>query len=262
MRSIRTSMPEILCFHAISDTWKSALAVSVSQFTRTLERYAERGYIGLTFAEAERRRSDETLPPRTLVVTFDDGFASVRKAEPVLRRLGMPATVFVVGAFVSGERPLEWPGITGWLHTQHRDELLCLTEHELRQLRDDGWEIASHSMSHPILTAVAPDRCLHELVSSRAVVTEMVGGCDTVAYPYGAANRQVAALARRAGYLAGCTLTLSHRWDEPLLRPRVAIVGTDSQLRSLLKTSPLALALRRTLPNAVLHRIESARLPT
>ena len=105
----------MLCYHALSAIWRAALAVSPDEFAAQLRYFADRGYVGLTFVEAERRRRTETLPPRTLVVTFDDAFLSVLEARPVLAELGYAATVFVVSGFISGERLLEWDGITEWL---------------------------------------------------------------------------------------------------------------------------------------------------
>ncbi len=206
----------MLCYHALSSSWKSALAVSRDQFTAQVGHFADRGYVGLTFGEAERRRRDQTLPRRTLVVTFDDAFLSILNARPILDELGFAATVFVVSGFVSGERLLQWEGITEWLESEHREELRCLPEAQLRSLRDTGWEIGSHTMTHPLLTALDSETCLRELSSSRDMLRERFGSCETIAYPYGEADARVAELAARAGYFAGCTLTRSLRRDEPL----------------------------------------------
>ncbi len=217
--------------------------------------YAARGYVGLTFVEAERRRRDGTLPARTLVVTFDDAFLSVLEARPILAKLGFPATIFVVGGFLNAGRLLEWPGITEWLESPYRDELRCLPEDELLRLQGEGWEIGSHTMTHPRLTEIDPESCLRELVESRELLAERFGACETVAYPFGLADAQVAALAERAGYLAGCTLTKSLRRDEPLLRPRVAVSGPDGPLRAWLKMSAPGIWLRRALPEQAAERL-------
>ena len=43
------------------------------------------------------------VPPRAVCITFDDGYRSVHDlALPVLRRLGLPATVFVSSGYVGG----------------------------------------------------------------------------------------------------------------------------------------------------------------
>jgi peptidoglycan/xylan/chitin deacetylase (PgdA/CDA1 family) len=238
--------PLVLCYHAISATWSTSLAVSPERFELQLGRFADGGYVGLTFAEAERRRRAGTLPPRSLVVTFDDGFASIAAARPVLERFGYPASVFVVGDFLDSGRLLEWPGIDHWLATEHRDELRPISEAELRQLQGEGWEIGSHTMSHPSLPDLRDEDCLRELTRSRELVAERFGSCVSVAYPYGRVDARVAALGMRAGYAGGCSLTFSHLIDEPLRRPRVAVSGTDRPTREWMKMAPAAVRLRRT----------------
>ena len=252
---MRAVPPLILCYHAISASWDTALAVPLERLELQLRRFAARGYVGLTFEDAERRRQAGTLPPRTLVVTFDDAFASITTARPVLRELGYPASVFVVGDFLESPRPLEWPGIEHWKETEHRSELRMLSEAELSELQGEGWEIGSHTMSHPSLPDLDDDDCLRELVRSRQLIAERFGACSTVAYPYGRADARVASLAARAGYAGACTLTYSHVVDEPMRRPRVAVSGTDSPSSEWAKMAPLTVRLRRTPLASLLGRL-------
>jgi peptidoglycan/xylan/chitin deacetylase (PgdA/CDA1 family) len=242
----KTQPPVILCYHAVSAAWGTSLAVSPERFAAQLERFAERGFVGLTFAEAERSRQARTLPPRSLVITFDDAYASVAAVRPVLARLGYPATAFVVGDFLGSDRLLEWPGIDHWLQTEHRDELRSLSERQLREAAEDGWEIGSHTMTHPCLPDLDDEECLRELECSRELIAGRFESCVSIAYPYGRVDARVAALAARAGYAAGCSLTFSHRQDEPLRRPRVAVSGTDHRAREWAKMSPFSMRVRRT----------------
>ena len=55
----------------------------------------------------ERIRRGNTLPPRALAITFDDGYAdNYRLAFPVLRRLGLTATVYVATGSLADGPPL------------------------------------------------------------------------------------------------------------------------------------------------------------
>jgi peptidoglycan/xylan/chitin deacetylase (PgdA/CDA1 family) len=252
---MRRSPPIVLCYHAISASWPTSLAVSLERFATQLERFVDRGYVGLTFGEAERLRQSNALPPRTLVVTFDDAYASTAAARPVLRRLGLPATVFVVGDFLASGNLLTWPGIEQWSTTPHRDELRPLGIEELRQLQQDGWEIGSHTMRHPSLPDLDDDDCRDELSRSRSTVAELFGSCTSIAYPYGRTDARVAALAARAGYEGGCYLAYSHIVDEPLRRPRVAVSGTDMPVREWAKMAPLPMRLRRSPLASLLGRL-------
>ena len=90
--------------------------------------------------------------PRTLAITFDDGFASVKRhALPVLARLGAPASLFVPTAFPGRRRHLSWPGLESWPDGPSGTEFTLLSWDEIRDLADEGWEIGSHSHSHPRL---------------------------------------------------------------------------------------------------------------
>lgn len=82
--------------------------LGIERFTAQLEWVARR-YTVLPLGEALPRLFDGTLPPRSCALTFDDGYLSNRTlALPVLQRLGLPATVFVVTEMLGTGRAL-WP---------------------------------------------------------------------------------------------------------------------------------------------------------
>jgi peptidoglycan/xylan/chitin deacetylase (PgdA/CDA1 family) len=242
----RPARPLILGYHAVSSTWRTQLAVSEGVLRAQLSYLEARGYVGLTFSEAERRRICGTLPERSVVVTFDDGYASTMRALSVLADFGIPGTVFVVTAFVESGELLSWPGIDHWLRGETVDELRPLSWEQLEELRTAGWEVGSHTATHPLLTR-ADDRLLQtELEVSRAAIESRLGSCSSVSYPYGRADTRVAAAARLARYEAGCTLTFAHPIDEPLLRPRIGMGPTDTHLRLRAQVSRLGRAARRS----------------
>ncbi len=64
-----------------------------------------RDYQVLTLARAVRLRQQARLPPRALVITFDDGYAdNATHALPILQRHGLAATFFVSTGFLDGGR--------------------------------------------------------------------------------------------------------------------------------------------------------------
>jgi peptidoglycan/xylan/chitin deacetylase (PgdA/CDA1 family) len=66
-------------------------------------------YHVLPLSELATRLQAGDLPPRAAAVTFDDGYVdNLEHAAPVLRRLGLPATVFVPSGYVGGEREFWW----------------------------------------------------------------------------------------------------------------------------------------------------------
>ncbi len=234
----------ILSYHGISSNWASPLVVSERVLGEQLSMLRSRGYEGLTFSEWERRRVANELPQRSVVVTFDDGYASTLKAVPILEGLGLPGTVFPVVSFIESGEALCWPGISHWNGTEHEHELGPLDWDQLADLVSAGWEVGSHTLSHPDLIEVDDDVLRAELEDSREAIATRLGSCETIAYPYGHADERVAAAAARAGYLAGCTLSRFHLVDEPYRRPRMSLFLDDSGPRLRLKLSRLASAVR------------------
>lgn len=231
----------VLCYHAVSPSWMASLSVTPEALERQLRSLLRDGWRSASFRDAVLSPST----PRTLAVTFDDAFASVKElALPVLESLDMSATAFVPTAYVSGER-LSWDGIEHWRATPHAGELTPMSWDDLGALADRGWEIGSHTQTHPHLTQVDDERLRAELEGSRDECMRHLGrSCDTIAYPYGDVDERVVAGARMAGYVAGASLS---RWLRPLgphRWPRVGIYSADAAWRFRLKVARPSRALR------------------
>ena len=229
----------VVCYHGVSDRWDSDLAVTTQRLEAQLRLLLSRGWRPTTFDQAV------TAPParKTLAVTFDDGYRSVReRAWPILQRLGVPASVFVPTALVGWSGPLQWEGIEEWLGTPHEEELHPMDWDELRWLAARGWEIGSHTCSHPHLTGTDDATLSFELERSRATLdAHMDRACRSLAYPYGDVDRRVIEAARAAGYATACTLSAVND-AEPLAWPRVGLYDIDHGWRLRAK---LATRLRR-----------------
>jgi len=248
----------VLCYHALSPTWTAALSTTPDRFECQISRLTRRGYRGMTFTEAVA-----SPPPqgRVLAVTFDDAYRSVIElGRPILDHFGLPATVFAPTDFIGAERPLHWSEVDGWLGGPHEHELTLMSWAELQTLRNAGWEIGSHTGSHPRLTGI-DDRALgDELGRSKAACERHLGApCTSLAYPYGDVDARVVAATARAGYLAAAALPEGRLGSrDALVWPRIGIYRLDDDLRFRLKISPAIRRLRSPaapgLPDA-LHRV-------
>jgi peptidoglycan/xylan/chitin deacetylase (PgdA/CDA1 family) len=234
----------VLCYHAVSDAWPSRLAVSRSQLREQLQYLVDRGYEGVTFSEAVTRAGNGN--PR-LAVTFDDGYASLEaNAVPILAELGLPGTVFVPTSYVGSAEPMAWPGIDQWLGTPHRHELAPLDWDGVARLAAAGWEIGSHSHTHPRLTELDDAALAAELSQSRLELERRLQApCRSIAYPYGDLDERVIDAARDAGYVAGAALPPRFYIPRPLAWPRLGIYRRDRLSRFRGKTSRIVRALRR-----------------
>ena len=109
---------------------------------------------------------------RTVAVTFDDAYLSVFElARPILDEVGFPATVFVPTDYPgSPAQPMAWDGIDKWLSGPYERELRPMSWEQLGVLAETGWEIGSHSCSHPRLPSLTDEDLARELIESRSVV--------------------------------------------------------------------------------------------
>lgn len=232
----------VLSYHAVSERWPAALSVTPSRLEAQLRLLLARGYRGRTFAEAVSGGGG-----RVVAVTFDDGFRSVLEhALPVLTRLGLPGTVFVPTDFPGGG-PMAWPGIDGWLKSEHASELQPLSWDELRRLRDAGWEIGSHSCSHPYLSRLGDGELERELRESRhRIEGELGSACRSLAYPYGDHDERVVRAVAAAGYEVACTVPRRLTAPAPLVWPRIGIYHGNGMPAFRAKVSPFGRRLRRS----------------
>ncbi len=234
----------VLCYHALSPTWTADLSTTPERFERQIELLARRGYRGVTFSEAMHVPAGR----RVVAITFDDAFRSVLElARPVLDSFRMPATVFAPTRAVDAGGPLRWPGIEQWLAGPDEHELTPMSWEELGSLAADGWEIGSHTATHPRLTQLDDEALAAELSESKAACERHLGGrCATLAYPYGDVDGRVVRAAEDAGYEAAAALPRRLDRGGALQWPRVGVYRTDGERRFRMKVSPAIRRLRRS----------------
>lgn len=244
----------VLCYHALSPDWSADLSTTPERFTTQVGLLAKRGYSGVRFTEAVRSRPRG----RTVAITFDDAYRSVLAiARPILDRFGFQATVFVPTNGIEGSGPLRWPGVDQWLGGPHEQELMPMSWAQLRSLADAGWEIGSHTASHPHLTQLGEDALHDELVRSKAVCEQRLASpCTSLAYPYGDVDPRVVAATERAGYQAAAALPQRLDSQDPLCWPRIGVYHVDDDRRFRMKVSP---TIRRLRSSALWDSLERLR---
>jgi peptidoglycan/xylan/chitin deacetylase (PgdA/CDA1 family) len=135
----------------------------------------------------------------SVVLTFDDGYEPLaRHAFPVLADLGLRALVFVVTDYVG--RDNDWDVHYGWRRFRH------LSWDDLAHWQERGIEVHSHGATHARLTWVSDEQAEDELGRSREAIARRLGGGAPpagIAYPFGAVDARVRALAAAAGYSLG-----------------------------------------------------------
>jgi peptidoglycan/xylan/chitin deacetylase (PgdA/CDA1 family) len=126
-------------------------------------------------------REGVALPKKPIVLTFDDGYpGDWQYALPIMQAHGFPG---VLNLQIGNLVPLH-----------------------VRQLIRGGWQIASHTFTHPDLTTVDPAQLTHEVRDSRFWLERVYRvPVNVFCYPYGHYDAAVVAAVRRAGYRAAET---------------------------------------------------------
>ena len=101
----------ILCYHSIAiddeHEWSGTYSMSPALLESRFRMLRDGGYNVLPLDEAVRRLYDGTLPPRSVVLTFDDGMYDFRaRALPLLQEFGFPATVYLTTYYSDYNKPI------------------------------------------------------------------------------------------------------------------------------------------------------------
>lgn len=223
----------ILSFHKIGEPsaggWSTWFYIPEETFIRQLNDLKSGGWKVLDHSQfLEGLENPASLPERSALITFDDGYRSMLTvALPVLRRFGFPAVLFVptdyVGehnAFDGGAEPEE--AICGW--------------NELVELEREGISIQAHGASHRPFSDLSLEGQRAELLSSKAVLEDRLDKTvEIFAFPYGDGGpylRQLRGELDRAGYRAACLYRggpISLPVADPYRLPRLAM-GPDTDL--------------------------------
>jgi peptidoglycan/xylan/chitin deacetylase (PgdA/CDA1 family) len=177
------SLP-ILTFHALDDE-PAAISFSPRLFRRSMARLHDSGYRCLGLMEAvDCFQQGRPFPPRSFVITFDDGYRSVyEQAFSVLQRHGLSATIFLtVGEGTTATSTARLPSLSG---------RPMLAWREIREMQRWGIEFGAHTLTHPDLTRLPPARTAAEVQESKAVIEDVLGvRVDAFAYPFGRHDRR------------------------------------------------------------------------
>ncbi len=181
-------------------------------FRATIALLKREGYRGVTLGQVwSAWHGGRGLPAKPIVVSFDDGYLSqYTHAKPTLRAAGWPGVLNLEGKNIG-------PG--------------GLTGHQVRSMIAAGWEIDSHTLTHPDLTTVGDVQLRAQLVYSRRLLRRAFGvAVDFFCYPAGRNDARVRAAVRAAGYKAATTVEpgIASRQDDPYALPRIRVNGTDS----------------------------------
>lgn len=182
-------------------------------------------------------RGELPLGRKCVAITFDDAFVSLAEnALPELGKYSFHCTIFV---------PVGWLGRTpGWrIETTVLAEPPELSEvvmscEQLQSLNSSLVSLASHTVTHPSLPNLEPERVQEELVRSRLLLAELSGReVLELSFPYGAYDESTIASCRAALYETVYSITPEEidTTSQRVLRGRTSTDPSDGPLEFFLK---------------------------
>ena len=216
-RSERDVPVPILMYHLINDPPDGAplpeLYVSKADFAGQMRWLKAKGYTAVTLQRVyDLWTKGVALPPRPVVLTFDDGYRSIwANARPILRQMRWPALLYLQLSMLQNTSE---GGISA---------------DQVRDLLAAGWELESHTITHPDLTTLDDAQLTAELVDSRREIRRRFGRpARFFCYPAGRYDARVIDAVRRAGYVTATTTQEGNAGPDQLMTlNRVRIDRSD-----------------------------------
>jgi peptidoglycan/xylan/chitin deacetylase (PgdA/CDA1 family) len=224
----------VLLYHGITDRSSPAMApfaVPPRVFAEHLDLLDELGLTVVPLSDlADAIATGVPLPPRSAVITFDDGYADfASEALPRLAARKAPATLYVT---------------TGWLEggastgiSRPSDRFLGVSD--LPALRDAGIEIGGHSHTHPQMDTLPRPGIREELQRCKTLLEDALSEeVTSFAYPHGYNDRRVRRVVREVGFRTSTAVAnrIATVHDDPMRIPRLMLGPQTSraELRRLL----------------------------
>jgi peptidoglycan/xylan/chitin deacetylase (PgdA/CDA1 family) len=164
------------------------------------------------------QNNGHSLPPKPIIITFDDGFASnYHYAFPILKKHGMTAIIFAT------------PDTESENFKKYAASDVPLTISQMKEMSENGISIQSHAMTHRYLSELDPETIRWELAESKRILEEKIGKkVSYLAIPSGAYSRTVKTLAKETGYTAVfCMLKGTNNKHSDRFGLRRLVVGQD-----------------------------------
>lgn len=176
----------ILCYHSISDD-KWDFSVSPAKFTKQIEDILQtREIVSLT----EILKYNGEMALNKVAITFDDGYEDIYKnAYPILKKLKIPATVFVIGNDKLVNR------------ANLGNDKRLLSINQIKALKNAGWGIGFHSKTHRKFQNLGEEALRDEIVQGKKNLEKRLGfRLKYFTYPNGFYSSKIIDIIKEAGF--------------------------------------------------------------
>jgi peptidoglycan/xylan/chitin deacetylase (PgdA/CDA1 family) len=225
----------VLSYHRLAKNCKSSLCTPTHILDQQIRYLKDNGYRAITSREfIDFLKYSHSLPKRSVLVTIDDGFRSAYTiAYPILKKYGFTATLFIYTDYIGISRK-------------------ALTWSQLKEMKADGFEVGSHTVTHSDLTKKGEGeddqayiaRIERELLISKQIIDKKLSqNTISLAFPYGRYNQRVLGICDQVGYKMAFSVKtggnpffadpLHLRRDQILKRDRKSFIETVKTFHKL-----------------------------
>lgn len=211
---------------------------------------------------ATSKNKKNILPPKSLIITFDDGHVGNYNLLPVIQKMNIPITIFLCASIVGTNRHF-WFKETGTVENRSALKKVSSTE-RLAILRENGFEqekdypepqalskaqieemekyvnFQSHTLFHPVLPLCDDLQAKEEIIFSKKKLEIDFGlTINTIAYPNGDYGEREIKYAKEGGYLCGITVDYGYNtlYSDMFRLKRISVNDTENMDEFIVKAS-------------------------
>lgn len=196
--------PPVLIYHKIDIPDKNirirGAFTSPKRFARQMTYLKKRGFVFYTASELiEHYLEHGEFPQKAVALTLDDGWKdNYTNAFPILRELGIKATIFLVPSCIGR--------VSATVVGAGEEAREHLSTENILEMSAGGIEFGSHSQNHKHLHEVSAEEAFFEASESKKQIENLLQKpCKTFCYPAGFFNETAKRAVKDAGYIAGFT---------------------------------------------------------
>ena len=190
----------ILCYHRVCDLpetkdYMRNLTVSPATFAQQMAFLSQNKFNVITLEQfVEYKHEKREPPPKTIVITFDDGYRdNYINAFAILGKYGFKANFFVVTDYIDSDIIFQWLnlGKESLSHSQENKRYwLPLTKDDILAMNANGACFGSHTKTHCSLNSVDESRAMEELRGSKECLEKiLLKPVIFFCYPYGTVSK-------------------------------------------------------------------------
>jgi len=199
------------------------IRVSIKNFEKQISYLSSNNYKSYTLSEMIEQK--EKLPPKSVVITFDDGYKdNFTNALAILKKYNFKATIFVITNRFDNDWSLHRKAKNANI-VNHIDKL---SDEDIKNLLNSGLiEIGAHTINHKNFSKLTLQEKEYEISESKKILEEKFNiTCKTFSYPFGIYEKDDEEIVKKAGFIGAVTTEVRKvdlKTDSMFLLPRINI---------------------------------------